>query len=311
VVLEEALAGLEVLELDALLGLADGARHPRVGDDLALFDEGAGAAAVEAFLRLLVLVLAAGGAAERRGAGLVHPAGDAVGPEQPHEIVFQREEEDALPGVALAAGAAAQLAVDAARLVALRADDDEPARRVVVAAELGDLLGRQVRPLGDLAERRFTAGADAAHLTFLDARAEFDVRTAAGHVGRDRHGGGLARLSDDFGLALVVLGVEYFVLQAAPLQHARQRLRHIDAHRADEHRQPALVDALDLLDHRGVLLAARLEHEVVLVHAPHRAVRRDHHDFQLVDLVELGLFGLGRPRHAGELLVHAEVVLDG
>ncbi len=32
---------------------------------------------------------------------------------------------------------------------------------------------------------------------------------------------------------------------------------------------------------------------------------------QLVDLLELGGFGFGRTGHAGQLLVHAEVVLEG
>ena len=45
--------------------------------------------------------------------------------------------------------------------------------------------------------------------------------------------------------------------------------------------------------------------------ADHRLVRRDDRDLEPVDLVELGLLRLGRAGHAGQLLVHAEVVLDG
>ena len=57
--------------------------------------------------------------------------------EQPHQVVAEREVEPGLAGVALPAGAAAQLVVDAARLVPLGAEHVEP-------AELGDLvvLGR-------------------------------------------------------------------------------------------------------------------------------------------------------------------------
>ena len=47
--------------------------------------------------------------------------GDAVGPEDAHQVVFERQIEARRAGVALAAGAAAQLVVDAARLVALGA----------------------------------------------------------------------------------------------------------------------------------------------------------------------------------------------
>ena len=82
-------------------------------------------------------------------AELVEDRVDAVAGEQAHELVLGREEEARLAGVALAAGAAAQLVVDAARLVALGAEHVE-------AAELGHAV------------------------------AELDVDAAAGHVGRDR-----------------------------------------------------------------------------------------------------------------------------
>jgi hypothetical protein len=41
------------------------------------------------------------------------------------------------------------------------------------------------------------------------------------------------------------------------------------------------------------------------------AVGGDHGDVELVDLLELGRFGFRRAGHAGQLLVHAEVVLEG
>ena len=40
-------------------------------------------------------------------------------------------------------------------------------------------------------------------------------------------------------------------------------------------------------------------------------VGRNHHDFQPVNLVELGRFGFRRTGHARQLLVHAEIVLKG
>src|SRR5260370_177852 len=107
VLLEQLFPGLEVLEFYALLGLADGAGHPGVGDDFALL-----------------------------GAGAVHPARDPVGAEQPHQVVFERQVEHALAGVTLATGAAPQLAVDAPRLAPLAADDHEAARGLLVAAPL-------------------------------------------------------------------------------------------------------------------------------------------------------------------------------
>ena len=59
----------------------------------------------------------------------LHQAGDAVRPEDAHQVVFEREVEARRAGVALAPGAAAQLVVDAARLVALGADDVQAAER--------------------------------------------------------------------------------------------------------------------------------------------------------------------------------------
>ena len=42
-----------------------------------------------------------------------------------------------------------------------------------------------------------------------------------------------------------------------------------------------------------------------------RPVGGDHDDFQLVNLLEFGRFGFRRTGHAGQLLVHAEIVLEG
>ena len=64
---------------------------------------------------------------------------DPVGLEQPHQVVLEREVEPGLTRVALAAGPAAQLVVDPARLVPLGADDVE-------AAGLVDLVVLGLRP---------------------------------------------------------------------------------------------------------------------------------------------------------------------
>ncbi len=80
---------------------------------------------------------------------------------------------------------------------------------------------------------------------------------------------------------------------------------------ADQDRLPLLVELLDLGDDRVELLALRSVDEVRFVVPDHRLVRRDDDDLELVDLVELGGLGVGRSRHAGELLVHPEVVLEG
>ena len=115
VVLEDALADEEVLLLDLPLGLLDLlGEHPGLD-------------------RLLVALVV-----DRAEA--VEDLVDPVAREEAHEVVLGGEEEARLAGVALAAGAAAQLVVDAARLVALGAADEEAAGLHDDVAGLGDLL---------------------------------------------------------------------------------------------------------------------------------------------------------------------------
>ncbi len=204
----------------------------------------------------------------------LHDPADPVAGEQAHEIVGAGEVEARLAGVALAARTAAQLVVDAPRLVALGAEDVE-------TAELEHAL------------------------------AELDVDAAAGHVRRDRDRAGLARVLDDLGLARVLLRVEDGVLDPLARQQLREVLRRLDRDRADEHRLARLRALLDVAGDGGELPLLRLEDEVVLVEARDRLVRRDLDDVEVVDLDELLLLRLRRTGHPGELLVQAEVVLEG
>ncbi len=66
----------------------------------------------------------------------------------------------------------------------------------------------------------------------------------------------------------------------------------------------------DVLQDRVPLRVLGLVDQVLLVVADHLAVGRDLGDVQVVDRLELGELRLGRTGHAGELLVHLEVVLD-
>src|SRR5262249_33481599 len=156
--LEDVLARDEVLLLDLLLSAFD-----LVGEDL----------------RLHGLIL---GDLEA-----LHDALDPVAGEQAHQIVLAGEVEARLPGIALTPGAAAQLVVDPARLVALRAEH-------VQAAEIDDALF------------------------------ELDVDAAAGHVRRDRDGALLARVLDDLRLARVLLCIEDVVRNPLALEELAQIL---------------------------------------------------------------------------------------
>ena len=227
VVLEQVLADREVLAFHLPLRPLDGPRHHAMLDGDALFH-----------------------------AQPLHQAGDAVRAEDAHQVVFEREVEARRARIALAAGAAAKLVVDAARLVALGADDVQAAERydvlVLVSAQLPEVAVDAVPvrrlqaveavdheevdellvvdvlllALHDSLGDAFGNGLLTRHV--LGVAAEQDVGAAAGHVGGDRDPGPAARLGDDLGFLRVILGVEHDVLDAALLEHPRQALRLLD-----------------------------------------------------------------------------------
>ena len=185
------------------------------------------------------------------GAEAVEDAVDPVAGEQAHEVVLGGEVEAGLAGVALAAGAAAQLVVDPARLVALGAEDVQPAglhherrgRARPGSSNRGSVSSQalsysSVPGLELLLAQR--------HLgEVLGVAAQLDVHAAAGHVGGDRDRAGAARLGDGLALALGVLGlgVQHRVLDALLGQHRGQQLGDLDGDRAHQHRL-ALLGAL-------------------------------------------------------------------
>ena len=85
----------------------------------------------------------------------------------------------------------------------------------------------------------------------------------------------------------------------------------LDRGGADQHRLAVGVARADVVDHRLVALLGGPVDLVVLVLADHRPVGRDDHGFQAVDALELEGLGVRRAGHARQLLVHAEIVLEG
>ncbi len=226
VVFQELLADVVVARLDLLLRLGERLVDPGVNDRLALLE------------------------AEPRQHQL-HP----LGAEDPHQIVFERNKEFRGAGVALAAGAAAQLVVDAAALMPLAADHEQPAglaHDVAGGFDLGADRGGATLALFRVRDQR-EFGLQA----HVEIAAELDVGAAAGHVGGDRHRAGTARLRDDIRLLLVIAGVQHIVLDLVLLEQRRQRLGFLDADRAAQHRLLALAAFDDLLDDRVEFLARR------------------------------------------------------
>ena len=100
----------------------------------------------------------------------------------------------------------------------------------------------------------------------LGIAAEDDVGSAAGHVRGDGHRAQAAGLGDDLGLALVMLGVEDLVRNAALFQQTGDQFAPLDRDGAHQDRPPAAFDFLDfaLGDGFAVLAAARLKLDVLV-----------------------------------------------
>ena len=104
---------------------------------------------------------------------------------------------------------------------------------------------------------------------------------------------------------------EVDLLVAALLEHVAQLLRLLDRGRADQRRLHLGVGLFDLAHDRAEFLVAGAIDFVVLVDTADLTVGRDLDDDELVDLGEFVRFGRRRSGHAGELLVEAEIVLEG
>ena len=123
--------------------------------------------------------------------GPTHDALDALAAEPLHQLVFQGHVELGTAGVALASGAAPKLIVDAAGVVMLGADDEQPAQLDHSVVFLLPVVSGCV------------------------GAAQHDVGAAPGHVGGHGDSAQPSGLGDDAGLALVVLGVQHLVRNAA------------------------------------------------------------------------------------------------
>ena len=170
--------------------------------------------------------------------------------------VFQRQVEARGTRVALAAGTAAQLVVDAARFVALGADDVQAAGRdhLVVqrlpfarsfcarAAFVGVGSVRRPRSFNSASRAMPPSTMSVPRPAMLVAMVICPGVPAWATISR---------------FARVLLGVQHFVRQLGLVQHARQQFGILDRGGADQHRLAALVAVLDVVQHRVVLLLRR------------------------------------------------------
>ncbi len=95
------------------------------------------------------------------------------------------------------------------------------------------------------------------------------------------------------------------------VEHPRRPLGGGHRSGTDEDGLARLVARCDVLGDRLELAVEGLVDQVALVLADQRHVGGDRHDLQVVGAGQLGRLGGGGTGHAGELVVHAEVVLEG
>ena len=143
----------------------------------------------------------------------------------------------------------------------------------------------------------------------LIVASEQDVGSAASHVRGDGDRAKPARLGYDRSLALMLFRVEHLVPDATFDKLLRQPLGSLHRRRAHEHGLPLGVTALYLVGNGGELGIGSAENQVAFVFADHGLVRGNRDNGHVIDAAKLAVGGERRARHAGELLVQAEVVL--
>ena len=111
-------------------------------------------------------------------------------------------------------------------------------------------------------------------------------------------------------LTLVELGVEDVVLDSALGKNTRELLGILDGNSADQARLSLGVALLDVGGNCSELRVNRAVHQIIVVHSLDRLVGRDHLDGNVIDLAELCVLGHGGTGHAGELVIHEEVILE-
>ena len=249
-----------------------------------------------------------------------------------------REEEPRTARVALAAGASAKLVIDAPRFVPLRGHDVQAAQRhhfvvfligvllvgriqfgpSIVAHAIELLVVREVVEVLVGHELGFVLAQPLRHLLLqalvlgheLGVAAQQNVGTAAGHVRGNCHRVLAARLRHNAGFALVILGVQHLVPDTHLFQDGRQVFALLHRDGAHQHGLPLGVVLLDFLGRVAELLHFGAVDHVRVFFADHGFVGRDNHHFQLVNLIKFRRFGFRRAGHAGQLFVHAEIVLE-
>ena len=301
VIFQHALTGLEVAAFDGLLRILNGIGEHSCVDR-----------------RILV------------NAEAVQHTHNALGAEQTHNIVLQRQEEARFTGVSLTAGTATELIVDTAGLMALRADDKQAADcthsvRFLVHIDLVPRIGLLVcrtrrKDLGiirlckgiclgnDLVRQLLLTQLCQRHI--FGVAAQHDIRTTAGHVGGDRHCAELTRLRYDFRFLFMVLCVQDGMRHALALEQLGKQLGFFNGNCADQNRLSFFMTFLDLTDDRAEFSRLCFVDRIVVVDTDDGLIGRNFNNIQFVNCREFLLFCQRGTGHTGQFSVQTEEILE-
>ena len=287
VIFQDVLADLEIALLDFLLRGFDGLVHPRVGDAFVFLD-------AETF----------------------HDRVEAICCEHAHQVIFNRDEEFGLARVALTSSTAAQLVIDPTAFVAFRAEHEQATS--IQRSLSGDfdfcLEARfHVGDFGFIGHAAFVSLKLGAFFlkAHFDIAAKLDVGSSASHVRGDRDIPGHASIRDDFSFLCVVAGVENLVGDLGAGQQRGNDLGLFDGGCSEQDRLALGACGTDLFDDFLIFGGGDPVDDIIIVDTLDRFVGWQLEDFQIVDVAELVGFCDGRTGHAGELVIKAEIVLEG
>src|SRR5579859_1197464 len=151
---------------------------------------------------------------------------------------------------------------------------------------------------------------------------ESRIVAQAGRKGAVTVATNMAGRGNDARFALMLLGVEDLMGDACLFQKLGDGFGFFDGDGADEHGLTALVIVADAAGERIVFLEDAVDHrfellffctvdDVAVLFADELAIRGDDDNVEVVDFAEFGGFRFRRAGHAGEFLVHAEIILEG
>ena len=100
------------------------------------------------------------------------------------------------------------------------------------------------------------------------------------------------------------------MLDVALFQQVGKPFRFLNRCGTYQHRLTFNVQVLNFFGGSNVLLVLRAVHRVRVLDAAKRLISGNYQHIKFVNLVELCRLGLSRSGHAGQLFIHAEVVLE-